>query len=87
MLGEPQPVVGPVELLLGRGEGELGLSERRPQVGWPAAEPGAELGLLGQESLDVAGGVVDSEAGLGEAAEGVEDLSFGRALVGENYTA
>ena len=31
-----------------------------------------------------AGGVVDGEAGVGLAAEGVEDFSFGGALVGED---
>ena len=41
-------------------------------------------GLFGEEPFDVAGGVVDREAGVGLAAEGVEDFSFGGALVGED---
>src|SRR5581483_4270639 len=41
-------------------------------------------GLLGEEPFHVAGGVVDREAGVGLAAEGVEDFSFGGALVGED---
>ena len=41
-------------------------------------------GLFGEEPFDVAGGVVDGEAGVGLAAEGVEDFSFGGALVGED---
>jgi hypothetical protein len=44
----------------------------------------AQCGLFGEEALDVAGGVVDGEAGVGLAAEGVEDFSFGGALVGQD---
>src|SRR5437879_9657318 len=48
------------------------------------AQRGPQCGLFGEETLDVAGGVVDGEAGVGLAAEGVEDFSFGGALVGED---
>ena len=47
-------------------------------------EEGAEFGPLGEEPLALAGGVVDGEAGVGFAAEGVEHFPFGGALVGED---
>ncbi|MGH8974130.1 MAG: hypothetical protein ACRD0C_13125 [Acidimicrobiia bacterium] len=62
-------------------EGQLGLVERRLPVGRAVLEEGSEFGPFGEESLDVVGGVVDGEAGVGLAAEGVEDFLFGGALV------
>ena len=43
-----------------------------------------EFGALGAEAVEESWGVVDGEAGVGLAAEGVEDFSFGGALVGED---
>jgi hypothetical protein len=83
-LGSFEAVVGPVEVFLRGGEGEFGLSVGRPPVGWPMAQRVAQCGLFAEESLDVAGGIVDGEAGVGLAAEGVEDFSPGGALVGED---
>ena len=76
-LGVVEPVVGPVQLLLGVVEGEFGLVEGRVPVGRPVAEEASELGALGPEALQVGGGVVDGEAGVGLAAEGVEDTRSG----------
>jgi hypothetical protein len=60
------------------------LTEGRPLVGRTVAQRLAQGGLFGEEGLDVARGVVDGEAGVGLAAEGVEDFTFGGALVGEH---
>ena len=65
-------------------QGELRLTDGRAHVGRSLAEKETEFGLLVEELLDAAGGVVDGEAGVGLSAHGVEDFLFGGALVGEN---
>ena len=47
-------------------------------------EKGSELGSFGQEPLNSVRSVVDGEAGVGLAAEGVEDFLFRGALVGQD---
>jgi hypothetical protein len=84
LLGGFEAVIRPVQVFLRRGEGEFGLTEGWPPVGWPMAQGGVECGPFGEEALEVAGCVVDGEAGVGDASEGVEDFLLGAALVGED---
>src|SRR5207302_1971729 len=60
------------------------LVERRAPVGGSVLEKGSELGSFGQEPLNSVRSVVDGEAGVGLAAEGVEDFVFRGALVGQD---
>ena len=48
LLGVVEAVVGPVQLLLGRFEGQFCLVERRAPVGRPVLEEGSQVGSFGE---------------------------------------
>ncbi len=84
-VGAAEPVLGPVQVLLGVLEGQFGLAESGAPVGRPVLEKGPELGSFGEKPLPAGGSrFVDGEARVGLAAEGVEDFAVGGALVGED---
>ena len=83
--GVVEAVVGPVQLLLGRRERELRLTEGRLTVGWPVLEQRSEFAPFGDKTLDpTGGGLVDGEARVGLSAEGLEDFLLRGALVGHH---
>jgi hypothetical protein len=61
VLGGLEAAIGPVEVLLRRGEGTFGLPELGLPVGRAVLEERPEFGLFGAEPLDAAGCVVDGE--------------------------
>jgi hypothetical protein len=61
VVGGLEAAIGPVEVLLRRGEGTFGLPELGLPVGRAVLEERPEFGLFGAEPLDAAGCVVDGE--------------------------
>jgi hypothetical protein len=82
--GVLQPPDRFLPVLEGVGELPLGVANAPEPLGRAGGQDRLMFRLFGEEFGEAAGRVVDGEAGVGDAPEGVEDFFIGGALVGED---